>query len=171
MNFRTFVCALGPLLALGSGALPAGAAEQPSVKVEASLPGSRPIEKSTETAALRDYLQAWESFGSALDGNHPGSLDPEFVGVARDKLAETIAEQAKLGMYTRYRAVSHDIQFVFYSPEGGSLELVDRVAYEQQVFAEGSALATERMEARFLVVLTPAEARWRVRVFQAEPQK
>ncbi len=145
-------------------------AQEPAVKLEPpQLGGSRPIEKSTETAALRDYLHAWDSLRAALGSNQAAALDPDFVGAARDKLAETVAEQTKAGTTAGYQAVSHDIRFVFYSPEGQALELADTVEYEQQVFAGGKPVARERVRSRYLVVLTPAEVRWRVRVFQSEP--
>ena len=53
-------------------------------------------------------------------------LDEDFVGTAKDKLANAIDEQAKAGVHTRYRDRSHHIQFLFYSPEGLSIELSRR---------------------------------------------
>jgi hypothetical protein len=38
-----------------------------------------------------------------------------------------------LGIRTRYRDLSHDLQIVFYSPEGLSVELTDKVEYEVQL--------------------------------------
>jgi hypothetical protein len=150
-------------------ALPFSAsAQQPSVNVEQpQLQGSRPLEKQTEAAVVRDYLEAWQSFRSALDRNQPELLDSDFVGAARDKLADTIAEQAKLGIHTRYQDRSHDLQIVFYSPEGLSIQLIDNVEYDQQIIDHDKVLATQPVHARYIVVLTPAEVRWRVRIFQA----
>jgi len=143
---------------------------EPSVKIEPpQLGGSRALEKSTETEAIHDYLHAWESLHVALSGNQAAALDPDFVGTARDKLAETIAEQAKLGMRTEYQVLSHDLHFTFYSPEGQSIQLIDTVEYEQQVFAGEKSLAKQTVKTQYLVVLTPAEIRWRVRIFQAQP--
>lgn len=143
-------------------------AQQPSVKLEPpQLDGSRPIEKQTEAAVLRDYLQAWQNLDLALNGNDPAPLDLSFVGVAREKLGETVAEQAKASLHARYHATSHDIQFVFYSPEGQSIQFIDTVAYDQQVFSKDKALITQQLNTRYLVVMTPAEVQWRVRIFQA----
>ncbi len=142
---------------------------EPLVKLEPpQLGGSRALEKSTEAEAVRDYLHAWESLRIALGGNQAAALEPDFVGTAQDKLAETIAAQTKLGMRTEYQVLSHDLQFTFYSPEGQSIQLIDAVEYSQQVFAGDKALAKQTVKAHYLVVLTPAEVRWRVRVFQAE---
>ncbi len=146
------------------------AAATPTVRIEPpQLGGSRPIEPSTQAEAVRDYLHAWDSLNTALDGNQTAALDPDFVGAARDRLAETIGEQSRLGIHAGYQALSHDIQFVFYSTEGQSLELLDTVEYEQQVFLEGKPVAREHIRSRWYVVLTPAEVRWRVRIFQAQP--
>jgi hypothetical protein len=147
----------------------AALADQPTVRVEPpQLQGSRPVEKQTETSVIRDYLQSWKSLQSALDQNQAALLDAYFVGTARDKLANTIEEQAKLGIHTRYLERSHDLQIVFYSPEGLSIQMTDTVEYDQQVLDHDKVLATKPIRRRYLVVLTPSDVRWRVRIFQAE---
>jgi hypothetical protein len=144
---------------------------QPAVQVEPARPqGPRVLEEQTRSAAVRDYLDAWQSMSMSLGQNRPDLLDRDFVGPAQEKLAGTVAQQASLGIRTQYRDLSHDLQFVFYSPRGLSIELVDDAEYEVQVFDHGKALAAQRVHARYVVVLTPAELRWKVRVFQASPQ-
>ena len=88
------------------------------------MQGPRAFEKQTEAAVIRDYLLAWRSIG-ALNQNRADLLDTDFVGTSKDKLANTIHEQAQLGIRTRYQDGAHDIQLVFYSPEGLSIQLVD----------------------------------------------
>jgi hypothetical protein len=145
-------------------------ADDPLVRVEPSqLQGSRPLEKQTETSVIRDYLQSWKSMRQALDQNQATELDPEFIGAARDKLAETIAAQSRSGIHTRYQDRSHDLQIVFYSPEGLSIQMTDNVEYEQQVLDKDKVLATKVIHQRYLVVLTPSEVRWQVRIFQTDP--
>jgi hypothetical protein len=92
------------------------------------------------------------------------------VGTAHDKLAETIQQQAASGLHTRYRDKSHDLKIVFYSPEGLSLQMTDNVEYDVQIFDHDKPLTTQHVSAHYIVVMTPAEVRWRVRVFQAQPQ-
>jgi hypothetical protein len=146
-------------------------ADKPSVQVEPpNLQGSRPVEKQTETAVIRDYLESWQSLRSAMHQNRVDLLDPDFAGTARDKLADTIQEQAKLGLRTRYQDRSHDLQIVFYSPEGLSLQMVDTVEYDEQILDHGKLLTTQHIRARYIVVMTPSEARWQVRIFQADPK-
>lgn len=145
-------------------------AENPRVQVEPpNLQGSRPVEKQTEKAVIRDYLQSWQSLRSAMLQNRAALLNPDFAGTAMDKLADTIQQQGKLGLRTRYQDQSHHLQIVFYSPEGLSLQMIDTVEYDEQVLNQDKVLTTQHLSARYIVVMTPAEARWQVRIFQALP--
>jgi hypothetical protein len=147
-----------------------GRAQEPSVRVEQeSLKGPRELQEQTKSAVVRDYLESWQSFRSALDQNRSDLLGKDFVGTAKDKLTETIEQQAALGIHTRYRDLSHDLQIVFYSPEGLSVEMTDAVAYDVQVIDHDKVSTTQRVIARYIVVMTPSEVSWRVRVLQALP--
>lgn len=146
------------------------ATAQPDVRIEppANLQGPRVLEEHTAAAVVRDYLQSWHSMTAALQQNHADLLDTDFVGSARDKLAGTVQEQARLGLSTQYVDRAHDIQIVFLSPEGLSIELTDTVEYDVQVFDHDKPVTSQHMRTRYIVVLTPTEARWKVRVFQAQ---
>lgn len=144
-------------------------AAQPDVRVEPShLQGPRDLQEQTQSAVIRDYLRAWQTVNAAFEGNDAGVLDRDFVGTARDKLAEAVQQQVTAGIHTRYQDKSHDIQIIFYSPEGLSIELTDTVQYDVQVLDHDGAQTKQQVSARYIVVLTPAEVRWRVRVFQAQ---
>ena len=147
------------------------AADEPKVRIEpTNTVGPRPLEKQTETAVVRDYLKAWRSMSVALEQNRTDLLDADFVGTAKQKLSDTVREQARLGMETRYHDTAHDLRLVFYSPEGMSIQLLDTVEYEVQILDHGKVLSTQHVRARYVAVLTPTEVRWKVRVFQAEPE-
>jgi hypothetical protein len=144
---------------------------EPVTRVEpADAAGTRTLKEQTASAAIRNYLQAWQTLRTALEHNQAGVLDQDFVGSARDKLVESVRQQGAQGIRASYQDQSHDIQVVFFSPEGLSLELTDRVEYDVQLFDHDKAVATQHMKAKYVVVMTPAETRWRVRVFQAEHQ-
>ncbi len=146
-------------------------ADHATVRVEPpKLQGPRALQDQTATAVVRDYLQSWESLRGALAQNRPDLLDRDFVGTAKDKLTNTICEQVKIGIHTRYVDRAHDVQIVLYSPEGLSIQLVDNVSYDEQVLDHDKVLATQRVHARYIVVMTPAELRWRVRIFQSQPE-
>lgn len=152
-------------------ALFVGASDQPRVRVEPTdSVGPRTLEKQTETAVVRDYLQAWHSLSGALEQNRTDLLNADFVGTAKEKLSDTIREQAKLGIQTRYTDKAHDVQLVFYSPEGLSIQLVDTVDYDVQLIDHEKPQITQHVRARYIAVLTPTEVQWKVRVFQAEPE-
>jgi hypothetical protein len=145
--------------------------DQPSVRVERTAAvGPRLLEKQTEAAVIRDYLQAWQTMGVALEQNQAGLLDADFTGTAKEKLTGTIRDQADLGIRTRYRDTSHDLQLVFYSPEGQSIQLVDSVEYAEQILDHEKVQTTQHVHARYVAVLTPTEVRWKVRIFQAESE-
>ena len=145
------------------------AAAQPNVTVDTSqLKGPRPLEDQTKAAAIRDYLQSWQGMNEAFEQDQPNLLDEDFIGTAKDNLADAIDEQAKAGVQTRYQDRVHHIQFLFYSPEGLSIELIDDAEYDVQVLDHDKPVSTVPVSARYIVVLTPAEVRWKVRVMQAD---
>ena len=158
------ILAISALLAAGSFFSTA----QSSVHVSPEhFQGPRTMEDQTRNAVIRDYLRSWQAMRDAFEQNRPDLLDRDFVGLAKDELAGTIQQQVQLGIQTRYEERSHDLQLLFYSPEGLSIELADNVEYDVKVFDHKHSQAIQRVHARFLVVLTPSESRWLVRVFQA----
>jgi hypothetical protein len=164
---RKMALALGAIFGVAS----ITAAAQATVHVEPShLEGPRELAEQTAQGAIRDYLESWKTMRTALNQNQPALLNTDFVGTAKDKLTQTIHEQAAAGIHTLYTDKAHDLQIVFYSPEGLSIELQDKVDYEVQVFDHDKPVSTQQVHARYIVVLTPAEVRWRVRVLQADTQ-
>ena len=152
-------------------ALSVRGSDQPVVHVEPTdSVGPRVLEKQTQEAVIRDYLQAWSSLSSAFAENRADLLDAEFVGTAKEKFVDTVREQAKLGLRTRYRDSAHDLQLVFYSPEGLSVQLIDTVTYDVQILDNEKVQTTQHVRTRYVAVLTPTEVRWKVRVLQAEPE-
>jgi hypothetical protein len=162
-----------PLFALTAATLAALPlqAQQPSVRIEpVNLQGPRVLQDETKAAVVRGYLEAWQNLRAALEQNRPDLLDRDFVGTAKDKLADTIHDQVTTGISTRYLDRSHDLQIVFYSPEGLSIQLADNVAYDVQLVDHGKVQATQTEHEHYVVVMTPAELRWRVRIFQGQPE-
>jgi hypothetical protein len=158
-------------LTFGFAAVSYPMAPQVAVRVEPmTLQTPRPLPDQSRQAVIRDYLHAWQGLQAALEQNRPELLDADFVGTAKDKLADTVHQQAQLGIRTRYQDRSHDLQILFYSPDGLSIELTDKVEYDVQVIDHDKVISTQRESTRYLVVLAPAEVRWRVRVFQSTPE-
>lgn len=142
-----------------------------NIRVEpAHLEGPRELAPQTQQGVIRDYLASWKSMQMALEQNQSDQLAKDFVGTAKDKLTATIDAQKAAGVHTVYQDRSHDLQIVFYSPEGLSIELTDNVEYEVQVFDHDKQIATQQVHGHYTVVMTPAEVRWRVRVLQGGSQ-
>jgi hypothetical protein len=159
------------ILCIGFAVTSDSIADEAAVRVEPmNLQGPRPLSDQSKAAVIRDYLQAWQGFHAALEQNRPELLEADFVGTAKDKLSDTVQLQRKFAIQTRYQDRSHDLQIVFYSPDGMSVELTDKVVFDVQVVDHGKVITTQRESARYLVVLTPTEVRWRVRVFQSMPE-
>jgi hypothetical protein len=147
------------------------AADQPAVRIEPSnLQGPRQLQQQTAKAAIQDYLDSWAVLGNAFSKNRPDLLEKGFIGAAEDKLTGTIKQQQSKGVHTVYRDKSHDVKILFYSPDGLSIELADSVQYDVQLFDHDKAIGTQQVQSRYIVVLTPTEVRWRVRIFQAQPE-
>jgi hypothetical protein len=166
MGKRTLLLIAAAALA---GVLPAGA--QANVHLKSPDPnGTQTLQQATAAAAVHNYLQAWEGFRSAFEQNRADLLNRDFIGDAKDKLSQTIQQQTAIGIHTIYQDRSHDVQIVFYSPEGLSLELIDDVAYDVQLIDQEKRTTTQQVTARYVTVMTPTETKWRVRVFQAVPK-
>jgi hypothetical protein len=163
---------LAALLPVGGALIAAvllSASTEPAVRVAPmDSVGPRAMEPQTQSSVIRDYLLAWQTMDAALMQNRPDLLEAVFVGKAKEKLAETVREQRSLGIQTSYLAKSHDINVVFYSPEGLSIQLLDEVEYDVHVRKGEQSLGSEHVRARYVAVLSPAETRWKVRVFQGE---
>ena len=154
---------------LSAGAV-SGSTQAPQVRIEPSIPSiSSKLQEQTRDAVIRDYLHSWSAMSAAFEQNRAVLLEAEFVGVAKEKMTNAILQQTRLGIRTRYTVRSHDLQLKFFSSEGLSVELTDKVVYDFQIIDQGKVIATQQMISTYVVVLTPAETRWRVRVFQAIP--
>ncbi len=148
--------------------IPAFAAE-PTIKIRTTqTKGSRAVEKQTETAVIRDYLEAWKTLDLALNNDRADQLEFYFVGTALTRLSGVVADQTKAGIHTHYIEHSHDLQIIFYSPEGLSIQLADDVQYEEQVFDGSKLLVSRTVNKRYLAVLTPSEISWRIRILQCD---
>ncbi len=164
-----FALALPVLVALAAGIYLLAATPQPSVQLNAAGVGPREIEDATGRAIVRDYAAAWENLAAALANNRADLIDGSFVGFARDKFRQAIAEQMQSGLRTRYVDRGHRLEALFYSPEGASLQLRDTAELELQVLDGSHVLYSTPLTAHYIVLMTPAADRWQVRLLQEVP--
>ncbi len=141
----------------------------PAVQLNADNAAGRPVEELTKKSIARDYAKAWRTLAEALEQNRAGLLDNDFVGVAAEKFAGAVADQAKSGLRTRYIDHGHKLDVLFYSPEGLSIELRDTAHLERQVLDGDKVVHSEQVTAHFISLMTPTEVRWKVRLLQQVP--
>lgn len=169
MRMMRILSAFAPIGGVLLTAVLLSAATEPNVRVApVDSVGPRPVEEQTQSSVIRDYLLGWTALNEALSRNRADVLDTYFVGKAKEKLAQTVEEQQKLGIQTSYLPTSHDIKIVFYSPEGLSIQLLDNVEYDMVVKKDGREIASNQVRARYVAVLSPTETSWKVRIFQGE---
>jgi hypothetical protein len=140
----------------------------PSVELTASR-GPRDIEDLTRQKILHDYAAAWQSLDAGLEQNRTELLNDYFTGFAKDEFTRTINEQSATGIHRHYVDHGHKLEVLFYSPDGGVMQLQDNVEYEIQIFDGARLLHRETVAARYLVLVTPAADRWMVRLLQSVP--
>ena len=167
---KTLLAALA-LALLISFVPPARAADPalPSVQLSADNGAGRPLEEQTKKSLVRDYAKAWHTLAQALAQNRPDLIGNDFTGVADEKLAAAVAEQAKSGLRTRYIDHGHKIEVLFYSPEGLSIELRDTAQLERQVLDGEKVIHSEQVTRHYISLMTPTEVRWKVRLLQEVP--
>lgn len=137
---------------------------------DAASAAPRTVEETTALAVQRDYAHAWGSLVSALEENRADLLGENFTGGARQQWQEAIHAQQQSGLSRRIVDHGHRMQVTFYSLDGSSMEAVDAADLEIEYREGGKLLSSERIQARYLVLLTPAESSWKVRILQEVPQ-
>lgn len=145
-----------------------GADTQPSVQLDTSSMGPREIEDLTQKKILRDYAAAWRTMAAAMEQNRPGLLNDYFTGFAKTEFTKAVIDQRATGVRRMYEDRGHKLQGLFYSQDGGIMQLRDTAEYEVQVFDGEQLLYREPKTAIFVVIMTPAADRWMVRLLQEE---
>lgn len=165
-------CARVALFAIVFAASTYLAAADSSVKVQLDTKqtGPRTVESQTERVILRDYGFAWTSLAHALEFNTVDPLQGPFVGTAAKWLSDTVASQQLSGLSFRYGAQNHNLQAVFYAPEGDVIELHDTAEFQLQILDGGKVIHEEHVVRYYVALMTPGADRWVVRQLQAVPQ-
>jgi hypothetical protein len=135
----------------------------PQVHLNAEGLAPRPIEELTGTTIANHYALAWRDMAQALESGRTDGLGEEFVGFAKDHLAQRIAEQRKAGLRVRIVDHGHQLKAVFYSTDGTAMQLFDRAQLEIQTFDGSRLLNTEDAPHGYIVLMTPGADRWYVR--------
>jgi len=154
------------LLAAATGAW---AQNQPHVSLDAEKLGPRPIEQLTGTNIVRSYALAWRDLANALSQNRPELLNEQFIGFAKDQFRERISAQSHSGLHVEIRDQGHRLKAVFYSLDGGIMQLIDDAQIETKVFDGRNLIYSDNAPRRYLVLMTPGADRWYIRSMQSQP--
>jgi hypothetical protein len=150
--------------------LVAAAETTPSgIKVDASTAQPRQVEEATVQAIQRDYGKAWQTLSQAMAENRSDTLASAFVGIAKDKLTQAVNEQKSEGLRRKYVDKGHRLEVVFYSIDGSALQLRDTAQVEIQLLDGDKVVHSENANMHFMVLMTPAENSWKVRLLEATP--
>jgi hypothetical protein len=143
-----------------------------SVRVQLYVKKAAPraVEDLTESAILRDYRIAWMSMSRALESNSSEFLEGAFAGDAKNLLVQTVTSQQQSQLSRRYADQNHQVEAVFYAPEGDVMELHDTAQYQLEIVDGDKIIREERVTVHYIVLMTPAADRWVVRQLQAVPQ-
>jgi hypothetical protein len=168
-----WLAALGPILLLAlastTHAAPPTPVQSPIQSFNTDAAAPRTVEETTALAIQRDYAQAWQSLVAALEENRAEMLDENFTGGARQQWQDAVHTQQRNGLSRLIVDHGHQVRVRFYSLDGSALEAIDTADLEIQ-YREGSKLlSSERIQAQYLVLLTPAENSWKVRILQEVP--
>lgn len=166
---------LGALaLVLALGLLPwfvaLGAIPLPQVRLNTDSIGPRPIEELTEKNIARDYALALRDFEYALSTNDPAMLGEYFTGIAKETFNQRVSSQQSADIRVRYTDHGHKVDALFYSPDGGEMQLVDHASFEIEIFDGSKLIHQEDVSQKYLVLMTPGADRWLVRSLEPIPE-
>lgn len=154
------------LLGLPYSLFAADTPKTPEVRLDASKAGPREVEEQTQASIVRDYGKAWQGLEQSLEQNRADLLSGSFVGYALEGWGQTVKAQKSAGLSRRYVDHGHHIEVSFYSSDGSAMQLRDTAQLEVQYLDSGKVTHSETMTARYLVLMTPAENSWKVRILQ-----
>jgi hypothetical protein len=139
------------------------------IQLNVSNAGPREVEDTVQDSVRRDYAQAWQTMEAALQSGDASGLNQYWVGVAHDKLAQKIKDENQTKVKVHYQDKSHRLQAVYYPTDGAALLLHDNAEVELQVLDGGKLVHNETLHEKYVVLMTPGQDRWFVRVLQAVP--
>jgi len=165
---RIWAAAAMAVILSGTGSLSAASAPVMELNVDRAAP--RRVEEQTAKAIVRGYQAAWLGLEQAMEQNRPEPLADLWTGFAKQQLLDTIGQQQASGIRVRYTDLGHELEARFYSAEGSALELRDTVTLKRTIMDGGKVVASDKMIAHYVVVMTPTADHWQVRIFQSVPE-
>ena len=143
------------------------AASLPKVVLNAGSISPRSIEQRTGEMVTHNYAQAWQDLATCVEANRTDLLNDYFTGEAKARLTHLISDQRKSGLRTHYEDHGHEVKAVFYSADGGEMQLEDRAQVEVQIFDGQKMIYSSTSLRKYLVLMTPGADRWYVRSLES----
>jgi hypothetical protein len=85
-------------------------------------------------------------------------------------MTQRIAAQRRNGMRTQYEDAGHKVKAVFYSPDGGEMQLEDEAELSVKAFDGDRLIYSAKAPKKYLVLMTPGADRWYVRSLESIPE-
>ena len=143
------------------------AASLPKVVLNAESITPRSIEQRTGEMVTHNYAQAWQDLATCVEANRTDLLNDSFTGEAKARIAHLISDQRKSGLRMHYEDRGHDVKAVFYSADGGEMQLEDRAQVEVQIFDGQKMIYSSTTPRKYIVLMTPGADRWYVRSLES----
>lgn len=154
------------ILGLPYSLFAAAPGNSPEVRLDVAKATPREVEEQTQQSIVRDYGKAWQSLEQSLEQNRADLLNLSFAGYALDLWEQTVKAQSSAGLTRRIHDHGHHLEVAFYSVDGSAMQLRDSAQLEVQYLDQGKVIHDETLTARYLVLMTPAENSWKVRILQ-----
>jgi hypothetical protein len=161
------LAAVAARLLVRDAAVALAASSLPRVTLSAEALSPRPIEQRTGEAVTHDYAQAWQDLAISLNSNRTDLLGDYFAGEAKRRIASRITDQKRSNLRTEYVDGGHRVKAVFYSVDGGEMQLEDQAQLEVRVFDGDKLISTSNSTQKYLVLMTPGSDRWYVRFLES----
>ena len=80
-----------------------------------------------------------------------------------------IETQKKTGVKVRYTDKGHQVEAVFYSPDGSAMQLRDTAKLTREVLDGDKVIRRDDVAAHYVVIMAVTEERWKVRSIAEVP--
>ena len=161
------LAAVAARLLVREPAVALAASSLPRVTLSAEALSPRAIEQRTGEAVTHDYAQAWQDLAICLNSNRTDLLGDYFAGDAKRRITSKITDQKGSSLRTEYVDGGHRVKAVFYSVDGGEMQLEDQAQLEVRVFDGDKLISTTNSTQKYLVLMTPGSDRWYVRFLES----
>lgn len=166
-RFQIWLALSAVLLFVAPYVFSAPADSGPDVTLSTANVGPRKIEPLTERSVLRDYKFGWANLAEAFASNSTGAVNGLFAGTANTWLNDAVNSQIGAGLTSRYLNQHHELDAVFYAPEGDLIELHDTAEYDYQILDGSKTIHAEHAVVHYVVLMTPGADRWVIRQLQS----